>query len=87
MINTMGIIYTTKDDLTLREMTASRAVAALPVAGRYRMIDFVLSNMVNSGVRNAVSYTHLDVYKRQPHRRATPASAGRPWPTPACRRA
>ena len=33
-------------------MTASRAVAALPVAGRYRMIDFVLSNMVNSGVRN-----------------------------------
>ena len=52
MINTMGIIYTTKDDLTLREMTASRAVAALPVAGRYRMIDFVLSNMVNSGVRN-----------------------------------
>ena len=34
MINTMGIIYTTKDDLTLREMTASRAVAALPGAGR-----------------------------------------------------
>lgn len=33
-------------------MTSSRAVAALPVAGRYRMIDFVLSNMVNSGVRN-----------------------------------
>ena len=38
MKNLMGIIYTTKDDLTLREMTASRAVAALPVAARYRMI-------------------------------------------------
>jgi len=48
----MGIIYTTKDDLSLRELTTQRAVAALPVAGRYRVVDFVLSNLVNSGVRN-----------------------------------
>ena len=33
MINTMGIIYTTKDDLTLREMTASRAGGG-PARGR-----------------------------------------------------
>ncbi len=52
MKNLMGIVYTTKDDLTLREMTASRAVAALPVAARYRMIDFVLSNLVNTGIKN-----------------------------------
>ncbi len=48
----MGIIYTSRNDLTLRELTVSRAVAALPVAGRYRIIDFVLSSLVNSGVRN-----------------------------------
>lgn len=52
MNDVMGIVYTTKDDLTLRELTSQRAVAAIPVAGRYRIIDFTLSNLVNSGVRN-----------------------------------
>lgn len=52
MSDVMGIIYTSKDDFKLRELTAYRAVAALPVAGRYRIIDFTLSNLVNSGVRN-----------------------------------
>ena len=52
MNDVMGVVYTTKDDLTLRELTSQRAVAAIPVAGRYRIIDFTLSNMVNSGVRN-----------------------------------
>ena len=52
MKDVMGLIYTSKNETSLRELTASRAVAALPVAGRYRMIDFILSNMVNSGIRN-----------------------------------
>ena len=52
MNDVMGIIYTSKDDLTMRELTSQRAVAAIPVAGRYRIIDFTLSNLVNSGVRN-----------------------------------
>ena len=52
MKDVMGLIYTSKNETTLRELTIHRAVAALPVAGRYRMIDFTLSNMVNSGIRN-----------------------------------
>ena len=52
MNDVMGIVYTEKDNLNLRELTMNRAVAALPVAGRYRMIDFTLSNLVNSNVRN-----------------------------------
>ncbi len=52
MKDAMGIIYTSKDDLSLRELTSHRAVAALPIAGRYRIVDFVLSSLVNSGVRN-----------------------------------
>ena len=52
MNDVMGVVYTTKDDLSLRELTSQRAVAAIPVAGRYRIIDFTLSNMVNSGIRN-----------------------------------
>ncbi len=52
MKNVMGIIYTTKDDIAMRELSTTRAGAALPVVGRYRMIDFMLSNMVNSGIKN-----------------------------------
>ena len=52
MKNIMGIIYTGERDDQLRELTANRAVAAVPIAGRYRLIDFPLSAMVNSGIRN-----------------------------------
>ena len=52
MKDVMGIVYTSKDDLTLRELTSQRAVAAVPVAGRYRIIDFGISNLVNSNIRN-----------------------------------
>jgi len=52
MNDVMAVVYTSKDDLTLRELTSQRAVAAIPVAGRYRIIDFTLSNLVNSSVRN-----------------------------------
>ena len=52
MADVMGVVYTSKDNLSLRELTASRALAAIPVAGRYRIIDFTLSNLVNSGVRS-----------------------------------
>lgn len=52
MKDVMGVIYTSRNDLRLRELTMSRAVAALPVLSRYRIIDFVLSSLVNSGARN-----------------------------------
>ena len=52
MKNVMGVIYTGEKDNFLRELTIKRAVAALPLAGRYRVIDFYVSSMVNSGIRN-----------------------------------
>lgn len=52
MKNVMGIIYTGEKDSFLRELTLLRAIAAVPVAGRYRVIDFIVSGMVNSGIRN-----------------------------------
>lgn len=51
MKDVMGIIYTSKNELSLRELTVHRSVAALPVASRYRLVDFLLSSLVNSGVR------------------------------------
>lgn len=52
MKNVMGVIYTGESDARLRELTMTRAIAALPVAGRYRVIDFLVSSMVNSGIKN-----------------------------------
>lgn len=52
MKNVMGVIYTGEKDSFLRELTLLRAIAAMPVAGRYRVIDFLVSGMVNSGIRN-----------------------------------
>lgn len=48
----IGIIDTSEGGIQLKEITRKRSVAAVPVGSRYRVIDFVLSNMVNSGIRN-----------------------------------
>lgn len=52
MKDVMGIIYTGENDSRLRELTITRAIAALPVAGRFRVIDFLVSSMVNGGMKN-----------------------------------
>ncbi len=52
MSDIMGLIYTGEMDTRLRELTAVRAIAAVPMLSRYRLIDFPLSSMVNSGIRN-----------------------------------
>ena len=52
MKNVMGVIYTGERDSFLRELTLLRAIAAMPIAGRYRVIDFPVSSMVGSGIHN-----------------------------------
>lgn len=52
MKNIMGMIYSGERDAQLQDLTADRAVAAVPLGARYRLIDFVLSSMVGSGMRN-----------------------------------
>lgn len=47
-----GIIFSNIYDTTMGELTSHRTVASMPFGGRYRFIDFVLSNMVNSGIFN-----------------------------------
>ena len=48
----MGIIFSNIYDSALGELTNHRTVASLPFGGRYRQIDFPLSNMSNSGIHN-----------------------------------
>ena len=46
----MGIIFGSIYDASLGDLTNKRTMASLPFAGRYRAIDFTLSNMCNSGI-------------------------------------
>ncbi|MCR5834596.1 MAG: glucose-1-phosphate adenylyltransferase subunit GlgD [Selenomonadaceae bacterium] len=50
MKQVVGIINLQEDNSLIRELAATRAVEALPFAGRYRLVDFAVSNMVNSGM-------------------------------------
>ena len=50
--NMMGIISLNDDENYLGDIVRQRLVGAVPFGGRYRIIDFVLSNMVNSGIQN-----------------------------------
>ncbi len=48
--NVVGLIFANMHDDRLRELTDVRAMGSVPYGGRYRAIDFPLSNMVNSGI-------------------------------------
>ena len=50
MNNVFGIIFANYNASGFGELLHRRTIASLPFAGRYRLIDFPLSNMVNSGI-------------------------------------
>lgn len=52
MKSVVGIVNLQESNVLLRELAATRAVEALPFAGRYRVVDFALSNMINSGINS-----------------------------------
>ena len=74
MKNIMGIIYTADRENQLKELTAERAVAAVPICGRYRLIDFPLSAMVDSGIRNVGVITQKNYNSLMDH-----LGSGREW--------
>ena len=53
-----GIIFSYEKHNSLRELTANRMPASVPFAGRYRIIDFVLSSMVNAGITDVGVVLH-----------------------------
>lgn len=53
----LGIINATENFPSLQQVTNHRSVAALPFGGRYRLIDFMLSNMVNSHIHSVAIFT------------------------------
>lgn len=52
MINSklFGVINLSENDYYIRQLTYNRPIASIPFLGRYRIIDFTLSNLVNAGI-------------------------------------
>jgi len=55
-----GLIFSNIHDQCLPEMTRIRTIASIPFGGRYRLIDFALSNMVNSDITTVGVVTHTN---------------------------
>ncbi len=72
MIDTMGLILTSNDKIP--PVTDIRAVSALPVAGRFRIIDFVISNMANAGIEKIGIITESNYSSLMDH-----VKSGKPW--------
>ena len=49
-MNVMGIIFT--NDATMGELTNKRTMASIPFGGRYRQVDWALSNLSCAGIRH-----------------------------------
>ena len=48
--NILGILFANVHEEKIRELTEKRTMGSVPFGGRYRLIDFPLSNLVNSGI-------------------------------------
>ncbi len=51
-MNALGIIFSNIHNETIDELTRKRTSASIPFGGRYRIVDFALSNLVHAGVDN-----------------------------------
>lgn len=51
MRNVIGILFGNNGSDILQGLAFQRSTAAVPFGGRYRLLDFALSSMVNSGIR------------------------------------
>jgi glucose-1-phosphate adenylyltransferase len=72
--NYMGIVNLTENDANIKSLAHKRSLASIPMAGRYRIIDFVLSNMVNSGIQKVGIFTQSNSRSLMDH-----LGSGKPW--------
>jgi glucose-1-phosphate adenylyltransferase len=56
--NVLGIVYSNSYDSCLKDFTQRRTMGSMLYGARYRLIDFALSNMVNSGINKVGIVTH-----------------------------
>lgn len=63
----IGIILAGGNSKQMRELSNKRAIAAMPMAGSYRTIDFALSNMTNSHIGKVAVITQYNARSLNEH--------------------
>ena len=63
----VGVILAGGNSKMMRELSNKRAIAAMPVAGSYRTIDFALSNMSNSHIGKVAVITQYNARSLNEH--------------------
>lgn len=72
--NVLGIIFSNSQDQSVSELTAMRTMGSVPFGGRYRMIDFMLSSMVNANIGKVGVVTNVNYQSLMDH-----IGSGKPW--------
>lgn len=61
-VSAIGVIFCNMHEKNVPELVRRRTMGSIPFGGRYRMIDFALSNMVNAGI-STVGISPSDNYR------------------------
>lgn len=72
--NILGIVFANSHDVFLGDIAKQRSMASVPFGGRYRLIDFALSNLSNAGVDKVGVITKANYYSLMTH-----LGNGKPW--------
>ncbi|MBQ6419961.1 MAG: glucose-1-phosphate adenylyltransferase subunit GlgD [Clostridia bacterium] len=72
--NVLGLVFANVDDGVVSGLTGVRSMASVPFGGNYRMVDFVLSNMVNAGMTKVGILTSNNYQSLMDH-----IGSGKPW--------
>ena len=70
----LGLIFPNTYDAIVPELTNVRLMASIPFASRYRLIDFMLSGMSNSGIDNISLLVNKNYHSLMDH-----LGSGREW--------
>ena len=69
-----GLLFAYRADANLGELTRPRNTCSLPFGGRYRLIDFMLSNYVNAGISDVGLIVHANYQSLLDH-----VGSGKDW--------
>jgi glucose-1-phosphate adenylyltransferase len=67
VLRAIGIVLAGGNSSKMKELSNKRAIAAMPVAGGYRSIDFALSNMSNSHIQKVAVFTQYNAKSLNEH--------------------
>ena len=72
--NALGILFPNSYDSLVPDLVGVRLMASIPFASRYRLVDFILSSMVNCGIDNISVIVRKNYHSLMDH-----LGSGREW--------